>query len=118
MSFTRTRVMSLFFLLTLLTCPAFAQVNLEGEWAGRQYEDQGDRGPGDVVGDLSGIPMNDAARRYADAWDPTRVALLEHQCQPYNVAHIYRGPLQFRVWNEKDPGSQEIIAYKQYLGTY
>ena len=97
---------------------AFAQISLEGEWVGRYHEDQADRVPGDVQGDFTGIPMNDAARRYAEAWDVTRVALLEHQCQPYNLGHIYRGPMQFRIWNEKDPASQEIIAYQQFLGTY
>jgi hypothetical protein len=34
------------------------------------------------------------------------------------VAHIYRGPLQFRLWEEKDPANQQIIAYRQYIGTY
>jgi hypothetical protein len=62
--------------------------------------------------------MNDAARRFAESWDVTRVNLLEHQCQPYNVAHIYRGPNQFRIWEEKDPGTQEIVAYKIFNGTY
>ena len=71
-----------------------------------------------MQGDFTGVPLNDAARRYADAFDVTRVALLEHQCQPYNVAHIYRGPLQFRLWEDKDPATQEIIAYRQFIGTY
>jgi len=97
---------------------AFAQMELSGEWAGKYHEDQTDRIPGDVQGDFTGVPMNDAARRYAESFDVTRVALLEHQCQPYNAPHIYRGPLQFRIWEEKDPATQEIIAYKEYLGTY
>jgi len=105
-------------LLLLLSAPAFAQMNLEGEWAGRYHEDQTDRIPGDVQGDFTGVPLNDAARRYAESFDVTRVNLLEHQCQPYNLPHIYRGPLQFRIWDEKDPGTQQIIAYRQYLGTY
>jgi hypothetical protein len=102
---------------TLLSGDALAQLSLVGEWTGRYHEDQGDRVPGDVQGDFTGVPLNDAARRYADAFDVTRVALLEHQCQPYNVAHIYRGPLQFRLWEDKDPATQEIIAYRQYIGT-
>jgi cyclase len=110
--------LALLLVLCLTAIPAFAQVALEGEWAGRYHEDQGDRVPGDVQGDFTGVPLNDAARRYAEAFDVTRVNLLEHQCEPYNLPHIYRGPLQFRIWNEKDPGSQEIVAYKQYLGTY
>ena len=98
--------------------PAAAQLSLVGEWTGRYHEDQGDRVPGDVQGDFTGVPLNDAARKYAEAFDVTRVAVLEHQCQPYNVAHIYRGPIQFRLWEEKDPATQEIVAYRQYSGTY
>jgi hypothetical protein len=98
--------------------PARAQLSIVGEWTGRYHEDQGDRVPGDVQGDFTGVPLNDAARKYAEAFDVTRVAVLEHQCQPYNVAHIYRGPNQFRIWEEKDPGTQQIIAYKIYNGTY
>jgi cyclase len=106
-------------LLALTTVsPAFSQMNLAGEWAGRYHEDQGDRVPGDVQGDFTGVPLNDAARRYAESFDVTRVNLLEHQCQPYNLPHIYRGPLQFRIWEEKDPGAQTITTYRQYLGTY
>jgi cyclase len=105
-------------LMAVLSAPAFAQMNLDGEWAGKYHEDQGDRVPGDVQGDFTGVPLNDAARRYAESFDVTRVNLLEHQCEPYNLPHIYRGPLQFRMWAEKDPASQEIIAYRQYLGTY
>jgi hypothetical protein len=105
----------------VVTCarvPAYAQINLAGEWAGRYHEDQLDRVPGDVLGDHSGLPLNDAARRYAETWDVTRVSVLEHQCQPYNVAHIYRGPLQFRIWEDKDPATQEVIAYQIFIGTY
>jgi len=98
--------------------PASAQLNLSGEWTGRYHEDFDDRVPGDVQGDFTGVPLSDAARRYAEAFDVTRVAVLEHQCQPYNLPHIYRGPLQFRLWEEKDPANQEIIAYRQYIGTY
>jgi hypothetical protein len=105
-------------LVVAVALPARAQINLVGEWTGRYHEDQGDRVPGDVQGDFTGVPMNDAARKYAEAFDVTRVAVLEHQCQPYNVAHIYRGPIQFRLWEEKDPATQEIIAYKVYSGTY
>jgi len=105
-------------LLTVLSVPALAQVNLEGEWAGRYHEDQTDRIPGDVQGDFTGVPLNDAARLYAESFDVTRVNLLEHECEPYNLPHIFRGPMQFRIWNEKDPGTQEIVAIKEYLGTY
>jgi hypothetical protein len=104
--------------LIVAAAPARAQIAIVGEWAARVHEDQSDRVPGDVQGDFTGVPLNDAARKYAEAFDVTRVAMLEHQCQPYNVAHIYRGPNQFRIWEEKDPATQEIIAYRIYNGTY
>lgn len=100
----------------LLAAPTIAQVNLEGEWAGRYHEDQGDRVPGDVQGDFSGVPLNDAARRYAESFDVTRVNLIEHQCQPYSLPHIFRGPMQFRIWNEKDPAyvnSEEFVLMER-----
>ena len=104
--------------ILLIAVPAYAQLSIVGEWAGRYHEDQGDRVPGDVQGDFTGVPISEAARRYAEAFDVRRGNLLEHQCQPYSLPHIYRGPLQFRVWEEKDPDSQEIIAYKIFIGTY
>ena len=85
---------------------------------GRYFEDQMDRVPGGDWGDFTGLPINDAARFYAESWDISRGSVPEHQCEVYNVAHIFRGPLQFRVWNERDPDSQEILAIKMYLGTY
>ncbi|HZI50229.1 MAG TPA: MBL fold metallo-hydrolase [Terriglobia bacterium] len=112
------RRLCLLLLALLVTTPAYSQISIVGEWAGRYHEDQGDRVPGDVQGDFTGVPINDAARRYAESYDVRRVNLLEHQCQPYNLPHIYRGPLQFRVWEEKHPATQEIIAYKIYIGTY
>jgi hypothetical protein len=112
------RVFGVSLVVALAAAPADAQISIVGEWAGKYHEDFSDRVPGDVQGDFTGVPLNDAARRYAEAFDVTRVAVLEHQCLPYNVAHIYRGPLQFRVWEEKDPATQEITAYRQYLGTY
>jgi glyoxylase-like metal-dependent hydrolase (beta-lactamase superfamily II) len=101
-----------------IAAPAAAQISLVGDWVGRYHEDNQDRIPGPDLGDYTGLPINDAARRYADSWDPSRVSLLEHQCEPYVSPHIYRGPLQFRISEEHNPDTQELIAIKQYLGTY
>ncbi len=47
----------------LLPLRVSAQVSLAGEWAGRYHEDQSDRVPGDVLGDATGLPISEAARR-------------------------------------------------------
>jgi hypothetical protein len=98
--------------------PAAAQISLEGEWTGRYNEDQMDRVPGGDWGDYTGLPISEAARFYADSWDISRSSVPEHQCQVYNIGHIFRGPVQFRIWNERDPDSQELVSIKMYLGTY
>ena len=98
--------------------PASAQVSFVGEWAGRYHEDQPDRVPGEEPGDFSGIPLNEAARRFGDAWDVARHSVLEHQCAPYTLPYMFFGPNQFRIWDEKNPDTQETVAIQMYLGTY
>jgi hypothetical protein len=42
----------------------------------------------------------------------------EHQCQVHVASYIYRGPLQLRIWEERDPQSQRVIAIRQYIQNY
>jgi glyoxylase-like metal-dependent hydrolase (beta-lactamase superfamily II) len=98
--------------------PAGAQITFVGEWSGRYHEDQPDRVPGEEPGDFSGVPLNEAARMFGDSWDVARHSVLEHQCAPYTIPYMFFGPNQFRIWEEKHPDTQELIAIKMYLGTY
>ena len=95
-----------------------APMSLVGDWNGRYHEDQPDRVPGQEPNDYSGLPLNDAARFYADSFDVERTTLLEHICAPYALPYIFHGPLQFRVWETHDPDTQELIAINMFLGTY
>jgi cyclase len=105
-------------LVVLAAVPAFAQVNFVGEWTGRYHEDQPDRVPGEEPGDFSGVPINEAARVFADSWDVARHSVLEHQCAPYTLPYIFFGPNQFRIWQEHNQDTQELIAIRMHLGTY
>jgi hypothetical protein len=102
----------------VLAGAAAAQVDLTGNWGPVFHEDSGERGPGPPLADFAGLPINGAARQWALSWDPGRLALEEHQCQVHTAAYIYRGPLQVRIWEEKDPETQELIALRQYISTY
>jgi glyoxylase-like metal-dependent hydrolase (beta-lactamase superfamily II) len=96
-----------------------AQVLLSGNWVPyRAHEDEQDRGPGPDLGDYLGLPINDAARLFADSWDASRLTLQEHQCRVHVAPYIYRGPLNLRIWEEKDPETQQVIAIKHYISTY
>lgn len=97
---------------------ASAQVVLAGEWTPLYQEDFDERIPGPALVDYLGLPINDAARSWALAWDPDRLTLQEHQCQVHTAAYIYRGPMQLRIWEEKDPETHKLIALKNYISTY
>ena len=116
---TRSGFVAAWLLVLLLgAAPAFAQINFVGEWTGRYHEDQPDRVPGEEPGDFSGVPLNEAARLFGDSWDVARHSVLEHQCAPYTLPYMFFGPNQFRIWQEHNQDTQELIAIRMHLGTY
>jgi hypothetical protein len=93
-------------------------LDLAGNWSPLMHEDQPERGAGPALVDYLGLPITDGARLWAESWDASRLTIPEHQCQVHVVSYIYRGPLNLRIWEEKDPQSQRLIAIKQYISTY
>jgi hypothetical protein len=98
-------------LIAMTAAPASAQIDFSGEWAPRFWEDQPERVPGPELGDFLGIPLNDAARLRAEAWDASIQTLPEWQCRPHSADYIWRGPSQLRISKEVDPVSREIVAF-------
>jgi hypothetical protein len=115
-SLVQLAVLAVVSLLTSGT--AAAQVDLSGIWQPRFHEDQPERLPGPELGDYVGLPITDTARRWAESWDPSRLTVPEHQCQVHIAPYIYRGPLNLRIWEEKDPSTQRLTALRQYISTY
>jgi hypothetical protein len=102
-------------LVLALGIPAFAQVDLSGEWAPKFHEDQPERIPGPEIGDYLGIPINDAARLRADSWDASLLTLPENQCRPHPADYSSRGPANLRIWKEMDTATQETIAIHTHI---
>jgi cyclase len=117
-SINRRIAAAVWLLAVLAAVPAFAQINFVGEWNGRYHEDQPDRVPGEEPGDFSGLPLNEAARLFGDSWDVARHSVLEHQCAPYTLPYMFFGPNQFRIWQENNPDTQELVAIRLHMGTY
>ncbi len=105
-------------LAALAATPATAQVDLSGTWRSIRHEDLPDRGPGVGLGDYTGIPLTDGARQWAESWSAARLSVPEEQCRVHVAHYIYRGPMNLRIWEEKDPRTQEVIAIKHYISTY
>ena len=102
---------SIALLAMLAAAPAYAQANLSGVWnnLGILNEDWPDRLPGPELGDYAGLPVNDAVRARADAWDAGLITLPEYQCRvhPSDYVSSFAG---LRIWEERDPASQQLIA--------
>ena len=95
-----------------------AQPDLEGDWRSIRHEDLPDRGPGVGLGDYAGIPLTDAARQFAESWDASGLSMPQQQCRVHVSPYSYRGPLNLRISAERDPRTQEVVAYEHYISTY
>jgi cyclase len=115
---TMLKTLSLLALVTLPLGTASAQILLDGEWSPQYHEDEPERIPGPDLVDYLGLPINDAARQRAESWDASRLTLPEEQCRVHVSPYIYRGPLDLRIWQEKDPETQRVIAIKNYISTW
>mgnify|MGYP006272605117 CR=1 FL=1 len=90
--------------------PAHAQYDITGSYNALFHEDQPERIPGPALGDYLGLPINDNARAFAEAWDPSRLTVPEHQCRAHSAPYILRGPLNMRIWDERNPETQQVVA--------
>ena len=90
----RPRILVFVLLLSLGTMvgTAFAQAGLAGYWGQKITEDQPERGPGPEIGDYTGMPINEANRARADAWDAQKWEVVEHECDPHPADYAPRGP--------------------------
>lgn len=102
----------------LLAVPVVAQIDLSGSWQPVRQEDLRERSQGPDLGDYTGYPVTEGARLFADSWDASRLTLQEHQCRVHTVTYIYRGPMNFRIWEERDPETKAVVALRQYISTY
>src|SRR5213594_1964996 len=64
--------------------------------------------------DYSGLPLSEAGRLYALAWDPSRWTSRQQQCMAYEPTRLLHGGGNFRFWEERDPTTQRLIAIKLY----
>ncbi len=101
--------MAAIWVMVALPGSAFAQIDMNGVWAPIFHEDQPERVPGPEVGDYAGLPINDAARARADAWDASLLTLPEHQCKPHPSTYGFRGVGNLRLRFDFDDATQRLV---------
>ena len=105
--------------LCVFVVPAVAQkatapVDLTGYWVSVVSEDYRWRMATPLKGDAASVPINSAARKIVDAWDPAKDEAAGLQCKAYGAAAIMRVPGRLHItWQddntlkvETDSGTQ------------
>lgn len=104
---------------TAETAKAAAPIDLTGYWVSLVTEDWRFRMFVPPQGDYTGVPLNAAARKIADAWDPAKDEAAGNQCKSFGAANIMRVPGRIHVtWPddqtlklETDAGMQTRLFY-------
>ena len=80
---------------------AAAPVDFTGNWVSIVSEDWRWRMITPPKGDYANIPINAAARKVADGWDPARDEAAGEQCKGYAAPAIMREPTRLRIsWTD------------------
>ena len=76
-----------------------------------------DPGLGTAAGllvDYGGIPINEAARMYALAWDASRITVRQQQCAGYVPPYMFVAPGNYRIFEDRDPFTQQLNSISIY----
>jgi hypothetical protein len=90
-------------------------IDLSGAWTPEPHEESVGN---PAIADFLGVPITEAARAVGLAWSPSRVTVPEHQCQVHVAPYIMGGPLNLRIWEERDSQSQALQSIRLYISTY
>ncbi len=98
--------------------PPFETINLEvaGYWNDLFHEDLWDRRSGLLVGDYTGLPLNEAGRLASASWEPGWFAIPEEQCRPHTGIYGPRGPSNIHVAKVVNSETQAVARYDIFLG--
>jgi hypothetical protein len=78
-----------------------APIDLTGYWVAVVVEDWKYRMTPANKGDYSGLPLNAAARKAADTWDPARDPPPGEDCRNYGAANLMRQPGRLHItWQD------------------
>ena len=91
-----------------------APIDLTGTWVSIVTEDWRFRMITPPKGDLEGIPLNQAGRGLADAWDPDKDIAAGQPCKSYGMPALMRVPGRFTIsWQDDHTLKMEADAGKQ-----
>ena len=91
-----------------------AGIDITGSWYPQPGQDSGLITASGALLEYGGIPLSEAGRLYALAWNPSRIQGRQHQCMGYVPPYTYDQPGNLRFWEERDPVTKRLLAIKHY----
>src|SRR5687767_15303555 len=88
--------------------PAYAQIELSGAYSTRMYEDYIERGPGEFMGNFTGMPLSDDGRAKALLYTSNLPSTYERQCMAQSVGVFQYRPRGIQIIKELDPTKTEV----------
>jgi cyclase len=90
-------------------------VDFSGYWSqlGRN-QDAGLGTAAGELGDYTGVPLSEAGRLHALAFSASQFAAPHHICFGYVAPYVFVAPGYFRIWEDRDPYTQELNAIKMH----
>jgi hypothetical protein len=83
------------------TARTAAPIELTGYWVAVISEDWRWRMLTPARGDFPSIPLNPAAQKIAESWDPAKDEAAGEQCRAYGAPGLMRGPTRLRIsWQD------------------
>jgi hypothetical protein len=96
------------------TPQAAAPIDMTGYWVSVVTEDWRWRMVTPAKGDYASIPINLAAKKFADAWDPAKDEAAGEQCRSYGAPAIMRVPERIHItWQDANTLKVETDAGEQ-----
>ena len=96
------------------TPEAAAPIDLTGYWVSVVTEDWRWRMVTPAKGDYASIPINLAAKKFADAWDPAKDEAAGEQCRSYGAPALMRVPERVHItWQDANTLKVETDAGQQ-----
>lgn len=93
---------------------ASAPIDLAGQWVAIVTQDWRWRMVTPARGDFGSIPINLAAKKVADVWDPAKDEAAGEQCRAYGAAGLMAVPMRLRIsWQDDSTLKVETDAGMQ-----
>jgi hypothetical protein len=105
------RVVAILSALLSIAAPALAQIELSGAYAPRMYEDYIERGPGEFMGNFTGMPLSDDGRAKALLYTSNHPSMYERQCLAQSAGIFQYRPRGIQMIKQLDESGTEVVAW-------